>query len=105
MQVLTNKARAWNWLTNTADGVKIVYYKKLHIAIQHWQEVKDANAEATKWTAKQLEDSAVGKYGPYAGVGWYWNWHKQSKRWKRTTHSGLRNYVENAREQAETECP
>lgn len=103
MQVLTTKARAWNWLTNTADGVKIVYYKKLRNALQHWQDVKDNNPEATKWTAKQLEDSAVGKYGPYAGVGWYLNW--QNKRWNKTTNIKLKKCVENAREQAETECP
>lgn len=107
MQVLTTKARAWNWLTNTADGVKMVYYEKLDIALQHWQDVKDANPDATKWTAKQLEDSAVGKYGPHAGVGWYWNWNDapDKKKWEPTSHAGLKNYVENIRERAETECP
>jgi len=105
MQVLTTKARAWNWLTNTADGVKIVYYEKLHIAIQHWQDEKDAYPDATEWTAEQLEDNTSGYYRYGTTHGWYLNWNDNAKRWAKTSHTGLKNYVKNAREQAETECP
>ena len=69
MQVVTTKERSWNWLTNTEYGVDFYQGDKLDIALGHWQDVKDENPDATKWTAEQLEDSAVGKYGPYAGVG------------------------------------
>ena len=105
MQVVTTKDRAWSWLTNTEYGVQTVYYEKLDIALGHWQDVKNVHSDATKWTAEQLEDSAVGKYGPYAGVGWYWNWDNNDKEWEETTHAGLKNYVEDIREWAETECP
>lgn len=100
MQVVTTKERSWNWLTNTEYGVDFYQGDKFDIALDHWQDVKDEFSDATKWTAAQLEDCAVGKYGPYAGVGWYWNWDKNDKEWEETTHAGLKNYVDYIRANA-----
>lgn len=99
MQVVTNKARAWSWLTNTADGVAL-YQSKMHLALNHWQNEKDTYPDATKWTAEQLEDNTTGHYRYGTLHGWYLNWDDNAKNWKKATHSGLKNYVKDARDDA-----
>ncbi len=99
MQVETSKATAWNWLTNTADGVDL-YESKLHIALNHWQNEKNTYPDATKWTAVQLEDNTSGHYRYGSSKGWYLNWDDDQKEWKVTSDADLKAYVEDVRANA-----
>jgi len=99
MQVVTTKARAWDWQVNTAYGVGF-YEEKLSIALNHWQNVKDSYPDATKWTAQQLEDNTSGHYRFGTGRGWYLIWGDEGKEWDPTGDAQLKAYVEDVRANA-----
>ena len=93
MQVVTNKARAWNWLENTEYGVGTVFKQKFRNAYSYYQGKLTQDPTITKLTPKQLEENAVGKYGDHAELGWYWTWNGVDK-WDPTINTPLKNYVD-----------
>ena len=74
---------------------------KLRSALNDWEDWREQYEEATEWTARQLEDVAIGLYGPYAGQGTYWVWDNTAGQWVVTNQTDLRDYVESVRDNPE----
>ena len=66
MQVAVTMADAFNWQTNTADGVSLFTNQKLPAGIRNENRIIAAHAGLARLTASQEEDMAVGLYGPGA---------------------------------------
>lgn len=98
MQVSTTQyglTAAWDWQANCRDGAE-VFHEKLQIAIiEYWEEWHDDHPTLPEWTAQQIEDVAVGLYGPYSGS--YWVPNGSYDGWVKTTDSNLEGYVDGVR--------
>ena len=66
MQVNVGMADAFGWKTNVADGVNLFTGQKLHFATVVENNIIAAHVGLSPLTGSQLEDMALGEYGPGA---------------------------------------
>ena len=92
MQMGNSLERAWDWQENCDDGVDH-FHDKVGVAMDEWDDWKAEYTEATGWTAEQLEDVAIGFYGPHGGQGTYWIWDDEDDEWSELKPSRLKALI------------
>lgn len=67
MQMPTTLVRAWDWLVNTRDGVRL-FQEKLRVATRVERRIQRNNRGLRRLTAVERENMALVLYGPYASA-------------------------------------
>ena len=100
MQVETTFTRAWNWLTNSADGVDL-YEANINQSHTHVNNLRNQHPGLRDLTAVEHENNASSIYRTGNNYYYKWNGEEESPDWEINTDNMLGvNYANDVRERA-----